>query len=118
VLVRGIARGLGVDEKAAVTSPTFVIVSEYQGRFPLHHIDAYRLHGEKDIVDLGSRELFFEEAVSVVEWADRIMGALPDERLDVQLATTGESERRIAVTPRGKAYGRLTQELRGVLGGA
>ena len=76
VFARGIIRGLGVPPATAVTSPTFIIVNEYEGRLPVHHVDAYRLAGEAEIVALGSRELFFDRPVSVIEWADRIEGLL------------------------------------------
>jgi tRNA threonylcarbamoyladenosine biosynthesis protein TsaE len=98
-----------------VTSPTFVIVTEYEGRLPVHHIDAYRLARPSDIVDLGSRELFFCDAVSIIEWADRIAGALPDERLDVTLTLAGESERRLEIAPRGCLYEKLPAGLREAL---
>ena len=104
VFARGLIHGLGVPDEVPVTSPTFVIVSEYEGRVPIHHIDAYRLTGSADIVDLGSREIFFENAVSIIEWAERIEPALPEERIDVAMAVTGESERSIEIRPRGRAY--------------
>ena len=116
VLARGIARGLGVGPATPVTSPTFVIVSEYQGRLPMHHVDAYRLRGEHDIVDLGSRELFFDRAVSVVEWADRIIGALPEERLDVFMAVSGTSQRALTLKPMGEAYLTLARALGDLIG--
>jgi tRNA threonylcarbamoyladenosine biosynthesis protein TsaE len=104
VFARGLIHGLGVPDEVPVTSPTFVIVSEYEGRVPIHHIDAYRLGGTADIVDLGSRELFFEKAVSIVEWAERIERALPEERVDVALTVAGETERNIEIRPRGRVY--------------
>lgn len=102
VFTRGLIHGLGVGEEVAVTSPTFVIVSEYEGRVRIHHVDAYRLSGPGDIVGLGSRELFFEEAVSVVEWADRVEKALPDERLDVSFEITGREGRRLCLSAAGE----------------
>ncbi len=69
----------------------------------MHHVDAYRLSGAQDIVHLGSRELFFGEAVSVVEWADRIENALPDDRVDISFEIMGPTARRISISHRGKA---------------
>jgi tRNA threonylcarbamoyladenosine biosynthesis protein TsaE len=104
VFARGLIHGLGVADDVAVTSPTFVIVSEYSGRVPIHHVDAYRLAGAGDIVELGSREMFFSDAVSIVEWPERIEGALADERLDVRLAVAGESVRTIELAATGKTH--------------
>jgi len=103
VFAAGLIHGLGVPEEVAVTSPTFVIVSEYRARLPIHHVDAYRLCGAAEIVEIGSRELFFDEAVSVVEWADRIERALPDERFEVVLTVTGRTTRRISFRATGAA---------------
>src|SRR5699024_12169889 len=62
---KGIATGLGV--KRAVTSPTFTIIKEYKGRFPLYHIDAYRLEGSEE--DIGFEEYMDGDGVTVIEWA-------------------------------------------------
>ena len=111
VFARGVIHGAGVEDSVSVTSPSFVIVSEYKGRLAIHHIDAYRLAGAKDIIDLGSTELLFGEAVSIVEWADRVASELPDERIDVTLEVAGESERRIEMRATGKAYEEATRGL-------
>lgn len=116
VFARGLLRGLGIGSDVAVTSPTFVIVSEYAARVPVHHIDAYRLHGASDIVALGSRELFYNEAVSVVEWADRIEDALPEERLNIVLSITGAEGRRLAFSATGAACRALLESFATALG--
>lgn len=78
---KGIATGLGV--KRIVTSPTFTIIKEYEGRLPLYHMDAYRLeHSEEDI---GFDEYFSGEGVSVVEWAQFIKGYLPEHVLEIEM---------------------------------
>jgi tRNA threonylcarbamoyladenosine biosynthesis protein TsaE len=115
VFARGLIHGLGVGAETHVTSPTFVIVSEYLGRLPIHHVDAYRLSGPVDIVNLGSRELFFEDAVSVVEWADRIEEALPEDRLEIHLEVTGVDSRRITVSAPGETHGGLPGKLGKIL---
>jgi tRNA threonylcarbamoyladenosine biosynthesis protein TsaE len=90
-LARGIARGLGVAEN--VTSPTYTIVSEYRGRVPLYHIDAYRLAGDGDFEDLGGRELLGGEGVAIIEWSERIPRSLPQEYVGIEIII-GEGERR------------------------
>lgn len=114
VFARGLIHGLGVAETVPVTSPTFIIINEYEGRLPVHHVDAYRLSGARDIVHLGSRELFFGRAVSVVEWADRVEEALPEGRINVSLEVTGRSARRISISASGpfkKVPSRLARRL-------
>lgn len=67
-LVQGIANGLGVDGR--VTSPTFVLLQEYEGQIPLRHADLYRLEHMGEIADLGIEELLGDSWVTVVEWGD------------------------------------------------
>ncbi len=77
-LAKGIARGLGIDEE--VTSPTYTIVSEYEGRLHLHHVDAYRLAGEADFIEVGGEDLLADrDGLCLVEWSERIPAALPPE---------------------------------------
>ncbi|MCH8013251.1 MAG: tRNA (adenosine(37)-N6)-threonylcarbamoyltransferase complex ATPase subunit type 1 TsaE, partial [Candidatus Dadabacteria bacterium] len=70
VLVKGIAKGLGVDEEP--NSPTFVIMNQYEGRIPLYHFDLYRVSSEEELFGIGYDEFFFGEGVAAVEWADRV----------------------------------------------
>lgn len=113
-LTKGLAEGLGVEDSRWVTSPTFVLVHEYEGRVPVYHVDAYRLSGPSDAEALGADELFFGDGVAIVEWADRIAAALPDERLDVHLEHgDGDQERRLTFGPRGVEYERIIEKLGG-----
>jgi tRNA threonylcarbamoyladenosine biosynthesis protein TsaE len=89
VLAKGIAVALGVTE--AVVSPTFTVVREYDAPTPLVHVDVYRLDHLQELHDLGFDELVGGEAVTVVEWGDRVSGALPADRLRV-LLELGESD--------------------------
>jgi tRNA threonylcarbamoyladenosine biosynthesis protein TsaE len=86
-LTKGIARGLGIDE--TITSPTYTIISEYRGRLPLYHIDAYRLAGDEDFENLGGEELLFGGGVSVIEWSDRIPHSLPEHTVFIEIAISG-----------------------------
>ncbi len=94
VLVKGIAAGAGVGDPRRVTSPTFVIVNEYEGRLRLFHIDAYRLRDGRDLEALGFSE-FLEQGAVVVEWADRVGRALPSERLTITIEPVAASARRL-----------------------
>jgi len=100
LLTKGIARGLGIAPDQ-VTSPTFVLMHVHQGRMPLAHFDAYRLHGGTELLDLGAEEAFFGPGASVVEWADRVCDALPQERLEILLEVTGDSDRRLTLEAKG-----------------
>ncbi|HUW55915.1 MAG TPA: tRNA (adenosine(37)-N6)-threonylcarbamoyltransferase complex ATPase subunit type 1 TsaE [Planctomycetota bacterium] len=92
-LTKGIALGLGVTDSRAVRSPTFILVSEYHGRLTLYHVDAYRLTGPTDLTALGSDDFLFSDGVTVVEWAERVKQALPEELLWVECRHAGEHTR-------------------------
>jgi tRNA threonylcarbamoyladenosine biosynthesis protein TsaE len=102
--VRGLARGLGV--KGRVTSPTFTLAHEHEGKPALYHLDLYRL-GEGGLEDMGAEEYFAGAGICAVEWPGNAGELLPDERLDIEIVETGENERRISVAPRGSRYEEL-----------
>ena len=110
-LARAVAAGLGVPDPRVVVSPTFVLIQEYAGRLPVYHFDAYRLPAESDFSDLGVHEYFEGDGVCLVEWADRVSGALPAERLRVELAVVGETARRAAIEGIGAGYEALVRNL-------
>src|SRR5215472_2747624 len=102
-LVRAVVEGLGADGRV-VSSPTFVLIQEYNARLPVYHFDAYRLRSEAEFFDLGAHEYFQGDGVCLVEWADRVPGCLPREHLTVRLEITGETSRRAVVAGRGPRY--------------
>ena len=104
---KALAKGLGV--KRTVNSPTFTIIKQYEGRLPFNHLDVYRL-AESD-EDLGWDELFYGDAVSVVEWAHLIEQDLPRNRLAIEIYRIGDNERRFVVIPSGERYEALCEEL-------
>ena len=85
---RGLARGLGC--MGRVTSPTFTIVNEYEGRIPLFHFDMYRLGDEEDLFDIGWEDYLSRGGVCAVEWSERVGGALPPETLRVTISRCPE----------------------------
>lgn len=91
-LTRAVAAALEVDEKL-VTSPTFVLIQEYDGRLPVFHFDTYRLGSVDEFLDLGVEEYFEAGGVCLIEWADRVSGVLPDDVLRIEIDITGESTR-------------------------
>ncbi len=110
--VRGMAEGLGVDTRL-VTSPTFVIASEYPGRRPLAHVDFYRLESEPELEATGFMDLLDPGRVVAIEWADRFPGALPEERIEVRIARDAgepESAREVEVSALGPIAARVVRQ--------
>lgn len=84
-LVRGIAQGLGASP-TAISSPTFVVIHEYdQGRLPLAHVDLYRIRSPRELESTGLTEYFSGQTVTAIEWADKGLAALPQDRIDITL---------------------------------
>lgn len=103
-LVKGIARGLDVEDKRAIKSPTFSLVHLYKGRIPVYHFDAYRLEEIHDMIDIGSDEMIFGNGVSLIEWADKVFGCLPEQYLKITLTAISENERNIEICGYGEHY--------------
>jgi tRNA threonylcarbamoyladenosine biosynthesis protein TsaE len=115
-LVRAVAEGLGIPDSRAVSSPTFVLIQEYNARLPIYHFDAYRLRGAGELYDLGVYEYFEGPGVCLVEWADRALECLPNAHLRIDLEVTGESSRQATLTPRGARYGELVRQVQAASG--
>jgi tRNA threonylcarbamoyladenosine biosynthesis protein TsaE len=111
-LVRAVAEGLGISNSRVVSSPTFVLIQEYEARLPIYHFDAYRLRTPAEFFDLGAHEYFEGNGVCLVEWADRVDACLPDEYLKITLLPTGPTTRRIVVQGRGDKYAPVLNRLR------
>ena len=92
---QGLGRGLGVTGRVA--SPTFVLVNEYRGRLPVHHVDAYRTESLTELLDLGLDELFAGDGVTVVEWADKLLPLLPAHTIRVHIEGVGDEARVITI---------------------
>ena len=95
---RGLARGLGC--RGRVTSPTFTIVNEYEGKTPLFHFDMYRLGSSDELFDIGWDDYLARGGVCAVEWSERVSDALPGDTIFVDIARgeEGENTRIITVT--------------------
>lgn len=101
MLVKAIAEGARAEP---ATSPSFAIVHLYRGPVPLQHLDLYRLSGPAELFALGFDDLLAEPAATLCEWADRAMGALPSDRLEIALQSAGPRARNVrlhATGPRG-----------------
>lgn len=102
-----LAKGLGI--KRTVNSPTYTILKQYEGRLPLNHLDVYRLENSDE--DLGWDELFYGDAVSIIEWAHLIEQDLPKERLGITIKRIDENARLFTLVPIGKRYEQLCEEI-------
>lgn len=109
-LAKGVAEGLGIE--SVVNSPTFVLMNEHEGRLRLFHVDAYRLDDPEAALAAGMLDDRAADGVTVIEWADRLAGWLPAERLELALEPdpAGSDERRIAWRAAGTEHGRLARE--------
>ena len=96
---RGLARGLGC--RGRVTSPTFTIVNEYDGKIPLFHFDMYRLTDSEDLFDIGWEDYLERGGVCAVEWSERISDALPEDTLYVTIARHPDGENWRIITMEG-----------------
>ena len=100
VLAKGILRGLGGHPDDAA-SPTFTLLREYQARLTLHHFDAYRLHEPRELLEIGAEEALYGDGLCVIEWAERVLEALPPDRLEVRLEVVGKARRRVRLSAAG-----------------
>jgi len=96
--IRGLARGLGIT--ARVTSPTYTVVNEYEGRLPLFHFDMYRLGGPDELYDIGWDDYLRRGGVCAVEWSERAEGLMPEDCLTVDIKALDETERCVTITGR------------------
>ncbi len=99
-LIQGLSRGVGIDP-SVVKSPTFVLMREYPGQTPLIHIDGYRLDGPPSAAWLDLDLVFSPRKITVVEWAERFEGLLPEDHVEVRLEHVSTNRRRLAVTGKG-----------------
>lgn len=92
---KGFGAGLGID--ATIVSPSFVLMAEYRGRIPLFHVDLYRLADAAEAMAGGLIDERQVEGVTLIEWAERMADAMPEERLDVIIDGAGDDPRRISI---------------------
>ena len=112
-LVRGLARGLGIDPDR-VHSPSFTIVTEYRGgRLPLAHVDLYRLDNPRDD-EPWLRDVLYGEGVAAVEWFERLSPDAADEVLLIALRHAGPERRLIRLEARGLRHERWFSAVLGV----
>jgi tRNA threonylcarbamoyladenosine biosynthesis protein TsaE len=108
--IKGLAAGVGIRKSTYVSSPSFTLINEYEGKIPLYHIDLFRLKAEKEAEELGLEEYFQGRGVTAIEWADRIPSLLPKELLWVHIYYAGKNVRSLEMIPMGKRFEELIME--------
>lgn len=104
-ITKGIAEGLNVDDH--ITSPTFNIVNEYDGRLKLYHFDVYRVNDPDEIEAIGFDEYIFGDGVSIIEWANYIEELIPEDHLRItieKLPDMGVNFRKISIKYNSDRY--------------
>ena len=102
--VRGLARGLGVSA-GSVASPSFVLVRQYtSGRMPLYHADLFRLENLPQAANVGLEECYEAGGVTLIEWANKVPGVLPEQFLEIRFETEDPETRRLVMIPHGPLY--------------
>jgi tRNA threonylcarbamoyladenosine biosynthesis protein TsaE len=98
-LIKGIAEGAGAKNRHQVNSPTFVIVNEYEGRFHIYHIDAYRINTIQEFNALGFEDFIGPESIVLIEWADKVEKSLEGfEKIFIEMRHNGSNSRIIRIT--------------------
>ena len=109
-MTQGISWGLDINEFAA--SPSFTLMREHYGRLPLYHVDFYRLDSIEDIYDLGIDDYLFGKGLCVIEWAEKGMELMPQERLLIEIVFVSENERKLDLKATGKRYDEMMNDLK------
>ncbi|WP_234122289.1 tRNA (adenosine(37)-N6)-threonylcarbamoyltransferase complex ATPase subunit type 1 TsaE [Clostridium hydrogenum] len=102
---KGLAKGLGITDY--ITSPTFNILNEYNGRLKLYHFDVYRVNDPDEIAAIGFDDYIFSDSVSVIEWSNYIDELIPLERINLtitKLPELGDNYRKIVINSIGNRY--------------
>ena len=109
-LTQSIAKGLEIDEY--ITSPTFNIIKEYDGRLKLFHMDVYRINDIIEMIDLGYEEYIYSDGVCIIEWSDKIKEILPENRINMRLLRgKEENERTFHIDGKGSSFEKIKKEL-------
>jgi tRNA threonylcarbamoyladenosine biosynthesis protein TsaE len=107
---QGFGAALGITER--ITSPTFTLVSQYSGRLELNHLDVYRLDQVDEALDLGLAEMLDDSGVTLIEWGDTIIPALPADYLEVRLRLgEGDDDRMLEIEMVGSRWSARTRAL-------
>ena len=102
VFVQGLGAGLNVPEDYYITSPTYTLINEYPGRIKLFHVDLYRIDNPGEMEDTGLDDVFGNDVVAAIEWADRLGDNLPKDHIKIKLKIYGTESRKIKFSAYGQ----------------
>jgi tRNA threonylcarbamoyladenosine biosynthesis protein TsaE len=109
--IKGLAAGVGIENSAYISSPSFTLIHEYPGEIPFYHIDLFRLGREQEAEELGLEDYFQGRGITAIEWADKIPCLLPKELLFICIAYIDKNTRSLEITGKGKRFEDLVKEL-------
>ncbi len=94
--VKGVAAFFGVDEHK-VSSPTYTLIHEYEGKMPIYHFDCYRLKTPQEAIDIGAEDYFYGDGLCLVEWPQIIQNLLPENTIWIKISHILGSQRKIEI---------------------
>ena len=110
-LIKGLAAGVGIENSAYISSPSFTLIHEYPGEIPFYHVDLFRLGREQEAEELGLEEYFQGRGITAIEWADKIPSLLPQELLFISIASMDKNIRSVEISGRGERYLNLVDQI-------
>lgn len=110
-IVKGI--GLGLNILDVVSSPTFVIIKSYEGKFKLHHVDLYRIDKTQELSQLGLYDLQLDGGIIAVEWANKAFEEFPEESLNINIKYSNQNNtRKITLSSSHQRYNKILKKLK------
>ena len=100
---KGLAEGLEV--KDYITSPSFTILNEYEGRLKLHHFDVYRIEDISEMYEIGFEDYIDGDGVCVIEWGDMVKDLLPKDTVNIKINMVDNNTREILIEENEKLQG-------------
>ena len=112
--VKGMAKALRIKTQD-IQSPTFVLMRLYEGTLPVYHFDLYRLEEPQEIQRMGLEDYFYDDGISIVEWADRLGDQLPQDYIHMELTHQKEHQRLLSFCGHGPMSEKYVQKLKDVV---
>ena len=109
--IKGLAAGVGIENSAYISSPSFTLIHEYPGKIPFYHIDLFRLGREQEAEELGLEDYFQGRGITAIEWADKIPSLLPEELLFISITYLDKNIRSVEIAGRGRRYEDLVNQV-------
>jgi tRNA threonylcarbamoyladenosine biosynthesis protein TsaE len=93
--VKGIAQGLDISDE--ITSPTYTIISEYEGNIDLYHMDLYRIDSFEEFELLGTEDFMYSNNITIIEWSEKISEYLPDNTINIDIIIMANKNRQFEI---------------------